>query len=130
MVWKSDGKLMKSPSDFKIDMEDTDNDSYTSAEDGSLIDNPIAVGMVKAQFSFDYLTEEESEEILQETFKNPMNIKLKCPGVPNGMLSAPFRCSKRNAHMHKTGEDEDASKSKWEASFSIMQKELVDSQKG
>jgi len=71
MVWKSDGKVMKSPSTYKDSIEDTDDNSYTSPEDGSLIDNPIAVGLVKADFSYDYLTEKEAEEVLQETYKNP-----------------------------------------------------------
>lgn len=130
MVWKSDGKLMKSPSTYKDNIEDTDNDSYTSAEDGSLIDNPIAVGMIKADFSYDYLTEKEAEDILQETYKNPMNITLKCPSVKGGILTAPFRCSKRSSEMIDTKEDEDPNNSHWKISFSIMQKELVDSQKG
>lgn len=130
MLWKSDGKLMKSPSKYEDDIEDTDNDSYTSVEDAELIDNPIAVGMIKAKLSFDYLTEEEAEEILQETFKNPMMITLKCPSVKGGILTAPFRCSKRNSKMHNTGEDEDPTKSNWAVSFTIMQKKLVDSQKG
>lgn len=130
MVWKSDGVLMKSPSTYKDNIEDTDNDSYTSAEDGSLIDNPIAVGMIKADFSYDYLTEKEAEDILQETYKNPMNITLKCPSVKGGILTAPFRCSKRSSEMIDTKEDEDPNNSHWKISFSIMQKELVDSQKG
>ena len=130
MVWKSDGKLMKSPSTYKDDIEDTDNDSYTSVVDAELIDNPIAIGMVKAQFSYDYLTEKEAEEILQETYKNPMNLTLKCPSVPGGILIAPFRCAKRSSEMIDTKEDEDPSKSHWKISFNVMQKKSVDSQKG
>ena len=121
---------MPTPSTYSADIEDTDNDSYTSAEDGSLIDNPIAVGMIKADFSYDYLTEKEAEDILQETYKNPMNITLKCPSVKGGILTAPFRCSKRSSEMIDTKEDEDPNNSHWKISFSIMQKELVDSQKG
>lgn len=130
MVWKSDGKVMKSPSTYKDSIEDTDDNSYTSPEDGSLIDNPIAVGLVKADFSYDYLTEKEAEEVLQETYKNPMNLVLKCPSVIGGILEAPFRCSKRSSEMIDTKEDEDATKSHWKVSFSIMQKELAESQKG
>ncbi len=129
MVWKSDGKTMKSPSSYKDDIEDTDNGSYTSADTGELIDNPIAIGMIKAEFSYDDLTESEAEEILQETYKNPMNITLKCPSVKGGILEAPFRCSKRSSEMIDTGKDEDPSKSHWKVSFNIMQKKLVDSQR-
>ena len=120
---------MPSPSSDKDNIEDTDNDSYTSVVDGSLIDNPIAVGMIKAEFSFDDLTEEEARKILQQTYKNPMNVTLKCPSVKGGILTAPFRCSKRSSEMNDTGEDEDPSKSHWKVSFNIMQKSSVDIQK-
>lgn len=129
MLWKLDGKLMKSPSTYKDNIEDVDNDSYTSVVDGSLIDNPIAVGMLKCEMSWDYCTEQEAEELMQATYKNPMMVTIKCPSVRGGMITAPFRCSKRNSEMIETGEDEDPSKSKWKVSFNLMQKSLVDSQK-
>lgn len=130
MVWKVDGKTMKSPSSYKDNIEDLDNDSYTSKVTGALIDNVVATGMVKAEFSYDDLTEEEAEELLQATYKNPMLVTLKCPAVRGGILTAPFRCSKRASEMVDTGLDEDATKSHWKISFSIMQKSVVDSQKG
>lgn len=130
MVWKLDGKTMKSPSSYKDNIEDLDNDSYTSKVTGALIDNVVATGMVKAEFSYDDLTEEEAEELLQATYKNPMLVTLKCPSVRGGILTAPFRCSKRTSEMVDTGLDEDATKSHWKISFNIMQKSVVDSQKG
>lgn len=42
MLWKSDGKLMKTPSEYSDDMEDVDNDSYTSVKTAELIDTVIA----------------------------------------------------------------------------------------
>lgn len=130
MLWKLNGKLMKTPSTYKDDIEDTDNGSYSSVVDGSLIDNPIAVGMLKLEMSWDYLTEEEAEEILQATYQNPMIVTVKCPSIKGGMLeNAKFRVSKRTSEMHKTGLDEDTSKSKWKVSFNMMQKELTESQK-
>lgn len=129
MLWKLNGKLMKSPSTYKDNIEDVDNDSYTSVVDGSLIDNPIAVGMLKCEMSWDYCTEAEAQELLQATYQNPMMVTIKCPSVRGGMITAPFRCSKRNSDMIETGEDEDSSKSKWKVSFNLMQKSLVDSQK-
>lgn len=87
MLWKLkqvDGtkKIMKTPSTYDDDIEDTDKDSYTSTDDASLIDNPIAVGMLKCNMSWDLLTEEEAEELLQATYKNPMIIDIKAPSVP------------------------------------------------
>lgn len=82
MLWKLNGKTMKTPSSYDDDIEDTDKDSYSSVVDGSLIDNPIAVGMLKCNMSWDYLTEEEAEELLQATYQNPMIVTIKAPSVP------------------------------------------------
>ena len=82
MLWKLNGELMKSPSTYDDDIEDTDKDSYSSAVDGSLIDNPIAVGLLKCNMSWDCLTEEEAEKLLQATYKNPMIVTIKAPSIP------------------------------------------------
>ena len=73
MVWRSDGEVQKSPSSFKLDIEDIDCDSYRSPVTASLIDRVLAKGLVKASFSYDLCSEEEAEQIMAETFKNPMN---------------------------------------------------------
>ena len=130
MLWKVDGVVQKTPSTYKDNIEDTDNDSYTSIVDGSLIDNPIAVGMLKLEMSFDCLTEKEAEKLLQLTYRNPLILTIKCPSVQGGILeNAKFRVSKRTSEMHLTGEDEDTSKSLWKVSFNLMQKELTEKQK-
>ena len=46
-----------------------------------------------------------------------------------GIITAPFRVSKRTTEMIETGNDEDVSKSRWKVSFNLMQKKLVDAQK-
>ena len=130
MLWKVDGVIQKTPSTYKDNIEDTDNDSYTSKVTGALIDNPIAVGMLKLEMTFDCVTEEEAEQLLQLTYRNPLVITIKCPSVKGGMLeNAKFRVSKRTSEMHLTGEDEDTSKSLWKVSFNLMQKELTEQQK-
>lgn len=130
MLWKVDGEVQKTPSSYKDNIEDTDNDSYTSVTTGALIDNPIAVGMLKLEMSWDYLTEEEAEKLLQLTYRNPLVVTVKCPSVQGGMLeNAKFRVSKRTSEMHMTGDDEDTSKSSWKVSFNLMQKELTEAQK-
>ncbi len=82
MLWKLNGKLMKSPSTYSDDIEDTDKDSYSSIVDGSLIDNPIAVGLLKCNMSWDLLSEEEAQELCQATYQNPMIVTIKCPSIP------------------------------------------------
>ena len=95
MVWKSDGETQKSPSSFKLDIEDIDCDSYRSTVTASLIDKVLAKGLVKASFSYDLCSEEEAEKLMAETWKNPMNLDIKCPILGGKILSAEFRCSKR-----------------------------------
>lgn len=129
MIWKLNGNVMKTPTTYKDNIEDLESDSYTSKITGALIDNVIAKGLIKAEFSWDYLTETEAEEILQATYQNPMLITLKCPSVNGGILTAPFRCSKRTSEMIDTEQSEDASKSHWKVSFGIVQKSIVDIQK-
>lgn len=130
MLWKLNDKLMKTPSTYKDNIEDLDNNSYTSKVTGALIDNPVAIGMLKLEMTWDYLTEEEAEELLQATYQNPMTVTVKCPSVRGGIITAPFRVSKRTSEMILTGNDEDTSKSRWKVSFNLMQKSLVDIQKG
>ena len=107
MLWKLNGKVMKTPSSYKDNIEDLDNDSYTSKVTGALIDNVVVQGMLKLEMSWDYLTEEEAEELLQATYQNPMMVTVKCPSVNGGMITAPFRVSKRTSEMHLTGENQD-----------------------
>lgn len=130
MLWKVDGVIQKTPSTYKDNIEDTDNDSYTSKVTGALIDNPIAVGMLKIDMTWNLLTEEEAEKLLQLTYRNPLIATFKCPSVQGGILeNAKFRVSKRTTEMHQTGDDEDPSKSLWKVSFNLMQKELTEQQK-
>ena len=130
MLWKVDGQVQKTPSTYKDNIEDTDNDSYTSKITGALIDNPIAVGMLKLEMTWDLVTEEEAQHLLQLTYRNPLVATFKCPSVQGGILeNAKFRVSKRTSEMIRTGQDEDPSKSLWKVSFNLMQKELTEQQK-
>ena len=125
MLWKIDGQTMKTPSSYKANIEDLDNDSYTSKKTGELIDSVVATGMLKLEMSWDYLTEQEAETLLQATYKNPMMVWVKCPAVKNGVITAPFRVSKRQCEMYKTSQDESVSKDRYKVSFNLMQKAIV-----
>lgn len=128
MIWKSDGVGQRSPSSFNLSIEDQDVNSYRSKVDNTLNDRVIAKGMVKADFSFDMLTEQEAEDIMAETWKNPMNLEIKCPILGGKTLTAPFRCSKRKVEMIKTEEAMQTDKTKWKCSFSVSQKRKVSGQ--
>lgn len=128
MLWKSDGKVMKTPSEYEIIQQDMDKDSFRSALSAALIDTRIAKGMHEISMSFDLTSEEEAHEISKETYKNPMNLWLKSPYFESGVLVAQFRCAKRSLRMYKTDPSEETSKNKWKLSFSLTQKKKVNGQ--
>lgn len=132
MVWKEHGKTesLPTPSAYSADVEDTDKDSYSSAVDGSLIDNPIAVGLLKLSMSWDLNSEAEAEALIQKTYKNPLILDVKVPVINGGFLEgAKFRVSKRKVEMIDTELNTNTSKTRWKCSFNLMQKELTQAQK-
>ena len=132
MLWREHGKTenLPTPSTYSADIEDTDKDSYSSVVDGSLIDNPIAVGMLKISMSWDFNSEEEAESLIQKTYKNPFVLDIKVPVVEGGFLeNVKFRVSKRKVEMIKTEKSTNTSETKWKCSFNLMQKELTETQK-
>ncbi len=128
MVWKFNGEIQKSPSQFNINIDDIDLDSYRSTVNASLIDKTLAKGMVKCSFSFDYLTEQEAENLMALTWINPMPLEIKCPILGGKILKANFRCAKRTCNMISTEEDENTNKTKWKVTFTCSQKEKVSGQ--
>lgn len=128
MVWKFNGETKKSPSSFKLNIDDIDIDSYRSTSNASLIDKTLAKGMVKCSFSWDYLTEEEAEELMALTWINPMPLEIKCPILGGKTLKANFRCAKRSVDMISTDEEEQSAQTRWKVSFTCSQKEKVSGQ--
>ena len=124
MLWKEHGKTenLPTPSTYSADIEDTDKDSYSSIVDGSLIDNPIAVGLLKLSMSWDFNTEEEAENLMQKTYKNPLILDIKIPVIEGGFLeNAKFRVSKRKVEMISTEKGTSTLETKWKCSFNLMQ---------
>lgn len=131
MIWREHGATenLKTPSTYSADIEDTDNDSYTSKKTGALIDNPIAVGLLKLSMSWNLSSEEEAEDLIQKTYKNPLILDIKVPVVKGGFLEgAKFRVSKRKVETIKTEKDITTDKTMWKCSFNLMQKELTEAQ--
>ena len=130
MIWKKGNEVLPTPSTYSADIEDTDKDSYSSAVDGSLIDNPIAIGLLKLSMAWDLNSEAEAEELIQLTYENPLILTVKVPVVDGGILqNAKFRVSKRKVDMIDTEKGEGTSKTRWKVSFNLMQKELTETQK-
>ena len=132
MLWKesNSNENLPTPSTYSADIEDVDNDSYTSVVDGELIDNPVAVGMLKLAMSWDFNSEEEAENLIQKTYKNPLILDVKIPVVKGGFLqNAKYRASKRKVDMITTELGNGTTETKWKTSFNLMQKALTEAQK-
>lgn len=130
MIWKKENTVLPTPSTYSADIEDTDKDSYSSVVDGSLIDNPIAIGLLKLSMSWELNSEEEAEQLMKLTYINPLILTVKVPVVEGGILhNAKFRVSKRKVDMIDTEKGENTSKTRWKCSFDLMQKELTEAQK-
>lgn len=132
MIWREHGKIenLPTPSAYNAEIEDTDSDSYSSAVTGELIDNPIAVGMLQLSMSWDFNSEDEAEQLIQKTYKNPLLLDIKIPVIEGGFLgNAEFRVSKRKVEMIKTEKGNATADTKWKLSFNLMQKKLTNAQK-
>lgn len=132
MLWRESGSSenLPTPSSYSASIEDTDNESYTSPIDASLVDTVIATGMLKLSMSWDLNSEKEAEDLLQKTYKNPFILDIKIAAVKGGFLQgAKFRVSKRKLDMISTELGTGTTETRWKTSFDLMQKELTDVQK-
>lgn len=122
--WKIGNKTMKNPSTYKVSLEDLDNDSYRSKVTGKLIDTVVAKKMHKISLSYNYLTEQEAEEIIAAINPNPITVTMKSPYFASGTITAQFRVSKMDISMFKDNDE-----TEWaELSFSLVQKKKVSGQ--
>nr|DAD74453.1 MAG TPA: hypothetical protein [Siphoviridae sp. ctRiO19] len=133
MVWKCEEngimKEQKSPSTYTANIEDIDDDSYTSKRTGALIDKRIAVGMLQMQMTWECTSEEEAEKLISLTYQNPIICTFKVASVQGGILErAKFRVSKRSVEMIKTTNNDNVKETLWKVSYNLMQKELTEKQ--
>lgn len=85
MLWsakKSSGgsyTQMKTPSEYTINWEDLDKNSYRAISTGNLIRTPVSKKWFSGNFTFNYLTEQEAEQILDMINTYPLYVKVKSP---------------------------------------------------
>lgn len=111
---------MKTPSSYKIDWEDLDNNSYRSITSGNLIDTVVSKNWTKLQFTYNCLTEDETKAILPILSNNPLYVKAKNPIFGNEYVELEMRCSKKSAEMLETRD--------YTLSFNLVQKKKVSGQ--
>ena len=110
----------KSPSSYKIDWEDLDNNSYRSKNSGNLIDTVISKSWAKIGFNYNCLSEAEIQALLPLLANNPIYVKAKNPVFGNEYVEMEMRCSRKSAEMLETGD--------YTLSFNLVQKKKVSGQ--
>ena len=123
LLWKAKVsgtyKDMKTPSTYKIDWEDLDNNSYRSKNSGNLIDTVISKSWSKISFQYNCLTENEVNTLLSVLNQNPIYVKAKNPFF-SAEKELEMRCSKKSIEMLETGD--------YTLSFNLVQKKKVSGQ--
>lgn len=89
LIWytSSDGSnwtLMKSPTTYKINWEDLDNDSYRSVTNGNLIRNVIKRRWAKISMSWSLLSNDEVSTICSSVNTDTVYFKVKAPAWGTG----------------------------------------------
>lgn len=113
-------KTQKSPSSYKGDVEDLDNNSFRSVESGNLIDTVVSYAWSKLSLNYNYLTQEEIQNLMTILKNNPIYIKAKDPALGTEYIEMEMRCSKKSWAMLETGD--------YTLSFNLVQKKKVSGQ--
>ena len=108
-----------------MNINDIDLDSYRSPITAELIDKSLALGMVGFSIAWELTSEEQAEDIMEQTWQNPMFLTIKAPILGKKLLTAEFRCAKRECEMIDTREEENTDKTRWIVSFTASQKKKV-----
>lgn len=116
----SESDLMLTPSSYKIDWEDLDNNSYRSISTGNLIDNVISKKWSKLGLSYNHLTRSQVNTLLSMINNNPVYVKAINPLFSGGYIEAQFRCSKVSCEMLENHN--------YTLSFNLVQKKKVSGQ--
>ena len=88
--------VMPQPTEFEIEVEDLDANSYRSITTGNLIDSVVSKNWSKCKFKFENLTLEKAYDLITRCSVNPIYAKIENPVWNGGYLEAEFRCSKKS----------------------------------
>lgn len=110
---------MLQPSDFEIEVEDLDANSYRSITTGNLIDTVVSKNWSKCKFKFDNLSLEQANNLISKCSVNPIYAKIENPIYSSGFLEAQFRCSKKSITKVKTANQ------RYSISLNLVQKNKV-----
>ena len=86
---------MLQPSDYEIEVEDLDANSYRAITTGNLIDTVVSKNWSKCKFKFKALTKAQVTDLVAKVSVNPIYAKMENPIWASGYVEAQFRCSKK-----------------------------------
>lgn len=107
------------PTEFELELEDLDSNSYRSVTTGDLIDNPIGMNWSKCKFTFENLSKNEAYNLIQSVSKKDIYAKVENPIYSTGYVEARFRCSKKSIKKMKSRGDN------YIVSFNLVQKNKI-----
>lgn len=122
---------MPTPSNYKIEWEDLDSNSYRSVTNGNLIRNRLSSKWFKGNFEFNYITESDLEALLTKINTNPIYVKIKSPLFgTSGWLEMEAYVSKVSVEMIRNDPTANSTaNNQWgKLSFNIIQSKIVSGQ--
>lgn len=119
---------MKTPSSYKIDYEDLDSKTYRNVVNGNMVRRRLSSKWFKGSFTFDYLEQNEADEILRMINSNPLYVRLKSPMFgSDGVVEFEAYVSKVSIEMLKN--EKTNNRAQWvNLTFNIIQSKVVNGQ--
>lgn len=114
---------MKTPSTYKIDYEDLDNDSYRAVATGNLIRNKVSGDWSKLGMTFNNLTASQVNVLMGILKRTPIKIKSSNPFLNSTNTPATEMecyCSKKSIEMNELHN--------YSMSFNLVQSKKVSGQ--
>ena len=99
LIWYVNGSLMPSPSSYKINWEDLDNDSYRAVTNGNLIRNIIKRRWAKVSMSWNVIDETKVNQILSAVNADNRTFKMLSPAFGNGYIEFAGYVSKMECEL-------------------------------
>lgn len=133
MLWETKASAsgtyttMKTPSNYELEGNDLDGNSYRSVVNGNLNRTIIGKKWLTVKMSFNYLTESQLETICTALNYYPMYVKLKSPVFgTTGIWEGQMYCSKFNVTMQQ---NKDNNAQTWNnLTFTLVQSKKVSNQ--
>lgn len=99
LIWYANGSLMPSPTTYKINFEDLDNDSYRSVTNGNLIRTVIKRRWAKVSLSWNVISGSKVNQVLSAVNQDNVTFKVISPAFSNGYIEFKGYVSKMEVEL-------------------------------